>query len=678
MGFIQKALQNKEYETGANYGLGQSLNLGTLTSKNDDTSASTVLRKYYTGVVYTCVGIIAREVAKHELKVYKRMANGDLRPVDKHDFVTLIKMPNKEQSEYDMAEATESFREMVGEYFIAFNMTKSSNKPAEAYALRPDMFTLVTDTKGEVIAYEYRRPDNKVIKFTPEEIVHDHTFNPNNSYRGVGTIQASIRNIAIEDSASQYTKSFFENNATPAGIVAVKGSQEGYTFGDSAHKKLKAKWLDEFKGSSNAGKLAFLREADVSYQQIGIGLDKVDMRTLREMTEDSIYKAFGIPTIYAGDFKNMNYASAEVAERVFTKNSIAPRLRKRQQVWQRVADQFWPGENFIVRYEDVVPEDKDRKLEVAKNSSVVGLTTDEARQLVGFDPLENKQGETIWRPMNLVEYGAQGKSVVRLKKKDVVDEDAIVKNHIENDAVRKESYRSQHEELQTKYEQTVEQEMLKYFEEQNKLVKENLAPKKGLKDLLFNKKDQDTKLKNALKPIITQLYVESGKLVVNFLGGEDDFTPVNNDVDEYISNQLSRMAEDFNENTMSILVETLTEGYAEGESIANIAKRIDKVYSEKYRAERVARTEVIRADNHAAQESYKQLGVTKKSWFANPGACPQCVAMDGRTVGITQNFLQKGEDYVDADGNERSNTYEDVAHPSLHPSCRCTILPVRS
>lgn len=688
MGFIKQAANTEKlYEKGSNYELGQSIGMrGGMTGTNDDMSASNAVRQYK-GVVQKCVRDIATGVAKHKLRVYKLDAKGNKIDVkEDHEFVKLVRKPNSESSEYDLAESTESYREILGEYLIAFNMTTSRNKPVEAFALRPDFMTVVPDSKGNIIAYEFNRADGKLIKFTPEEVMFDKTFNPFSNYRGLGTVQSAIRNIAIEDSASQYTKSFFDNSATPAGIVAVKGSQEGYTFGDSAHKKLKAKWLDEFKGSENAGKLAFLREAEVSYQQIGLGLDKVDMKVLRSMTKEDIYEAFGIPRIFAGDYGNMNYASAVIAKQIFAEMAILPRLIKRQQMWQKVADKFWPGEKLLVEYVNVVPEDDTRKLEVAKNGSTIGLTENEKRELVGYEPIP--QGETVWRPMNLVEYNTKGVTkTVSFKKEAPIDEKAIVKAQKDNEAVRKESYRSGHEELQKQYEKIMLTTLRDYLKDQNEEVKSNLAPKKGLKDVMFDSKVEDAKMVGELTPIVTQLYVESGKLVVNFLGESDDFSPINTDVSDYIKEQIQKLAGDFNEQTKDQLLASLTEGYTSGDSVASIAKRIDKVYKEAgasgyagksgYRAERVARTEVIRANGRATQESYRQLGITQKQWMVNPGACDLCLPFDGRIVGTTQNFLQKGEEYLDASGVERSNTYEDVAHSPLHPQCRCTIIPVR-
>ena len=684
MDFISRAVK-KKYESGTNYKLGQSLTLAAY-SGADDNTATSVLRKNYNSIVQTCVSIIAREIAKHPLKLYKTNLKGELEEVTKHDALDLIRNPNPYQTEYDMSETIASYRELVGEYFIAVNLTKDSRRPAELNYLRPDLFTIHTDKTGNIAYYEYHAEGGGNVNFMPDEIIHEKTFNPVNRYRGIGTVQSHIRSINIEDSASQYTKSFFDNNATPAGIVAVKGHGD-ITFGDEAHQKLKAKWNDEFKGSKNAGKVAFLQEAEVDYKQIGLGLNEIDMEKLRNMTETAIYKAFGIPAIYTGDYQNMNYASSVTAKSLFIENTVMPRLIKRQQTWQKFVDTFWAKEKLVVKYENVVPSDQERTLAIAEKGSLIGLTENEKRNLVGFDALPSDQGDTVWRPMNSVEYPVGTKTKIKFARKQI-DEAEIVKSNLENEAIRKESYRATQEKLQLEYEKKYQAEMKEYLKEQNELVINNLSPKKGLKDILFSITQETKKLREIQRPLIARLYNDSAMVAVDFLGLDIEFTPINTEVDEYIRNQINKVALEFNETTRDKLVDVLSEAYVQGESISTIAKLVDGVYKEAgasgysgkngYRAKRLARTEVIRANNHAALESYRQLGVTKKEWKTNAGACAQCEPFNGTVIGVSQNFLQEGEEYIDADGVARTNTYENVEHPALHPNCRCAILPVRS
>jgi len=50
--------------------------------------------------------------------------------------------------------------------------------------------------------------------------------------------------------------------------------------------------------------------------------------------------------------------------------------------------------------------------------------------------------------------------------------------------------------------------------------------------------------------------------------------------------------------------------------------------------------------------------------------------MDGKTVGIADNYFDKGTEMESELGNTLGFEYDDVGHPPLHPQCRCCIVPV--
>ena len=82
---------------------------------------------------------------------------------------------------------------------------------------------------------------------------------------------------------------------------------------------------------------------------------------------------------------------------------------------------------------------------------------------------------------------------------------------------------------------------------------------------------------------------------------------------------------------------------------------------EKYRSERIARSEVIRASNFAATEAFDQSGVVDEvQWLATPDdrIDSECADLDGQTIKLGSSF---------ASG---------VEYPPLHPNCRCTVVPV--
>ena len=115
------------------------------------------------------------------------------------------------------------------------------------------------------------------------------------------------------------------------------------------------------------------------------------------------------------------------------------------------------------------------------------------------------------------------------------------------------------------------------------------------------------------------------------------------------------LAKSINKTTLEALRNELALGFEAGESITQLSKRIEGYFTDnsKVRAEMVSRTEVITASNRGANDRYQKEGIKQVEWFTSPGGCPECEALNGNIYPI--------------DSGER---------PSLHPNCRCTILPV--
>ena len=90
---------------------------------------------------------------------------------------------------------------------------------------------------------------------------------------------------------------------------------------------------------------------------------------------------------------------------------------------------------------------------------------------------------------------------------------------------------------------------------------------------------------------------------------------------------------------------------------------------EVWRAERIVRTETINAMNaghQAALEGAAEvLPRLKKQWDATEDArtCPTCNALDGKIVEVNGTFSSHGQI---------------VAHPPVHPRCRCRVLGWRA
>jgi hypothetical protein len=87
-------------------------------------------------------------------------------------------------------------------------------------------------------------------------------------------------------------------------------------------------------------------------------------------------------------------------------------------------------------------------------------------------------------------------------------------------------------------------------------------------------------------------------------------------------------------------------------------------FATELRAARLIDTEQVRALNAGKKIVMGEGGMTEKTWHAEPGACPFCFRLHGKTVGIDKPFAVRPEGGPYAVVNEP---------PDPHPGCNCSV-----
>lgn len=156
-------------------------------------------------------------------------------------------------------------------------------------------------------------------------------------------------------------------------------------------------------------------------------------------------------------------------------------------------------------------------------------------------------------------------------------------------------------------------------------------------------------------------------------------------------NELKTATREFSELVGNSVIGSLSEEFAEKvlpllqpnedgkiDTIAEIAKRVNEVFegADKVRSERIARTEVNNALNAGAAKTFVDAGVAEHEWLASADACQFCLAMDGKRVKVGAAFVKMGSTVTGVDGGTLKVNFRDITHPTLHPNCRCTIIPI--
>jgi len=109
--------------------------------------------------------------------------------------------------------------------------------------------------------------------------------------------------------------------------------------------------------------------------------------------------------------------------------------------------------------------------------------------------------------------------------------------------------------------------------------------------------------------------------------------------------------------------ERVRRGVMEGWGVQKLKKAISEVFDKnESRAEMIARTEVIKAENKALYETYQQADIKADiEWIAkiDDRTCSRCRDLDGKTVELNKKF------------KTAAGPGWEGFHPTVHPRCRC-------
>jgi len=91
------------------------------------------------------------------------------------------------------------------------------------------------------------------------------------------------------------------------------------------------------------------------------------------------------------------------------------------------------------------------------------------------------------------------------------------------------------------------------------------------------------------------------------------------------------------------------------------------------RSPQIADEESVRFGNAMAKMVYGALGVVTLRFVTFGENCPYCDQMDGRVIGIEENFISAGGS-IEADGAEPLTSTTDIGHPPIHSGCDCMVV----
>jgi HK97 family phage portal protein len=295
------------------------------------------------------VGVLAQTIATAAFEVQERTGE-EVRAVKNHPFELRLAQPNDDQSDYDLIEATVSWRAITGNCYWWLNRTGPDVEPEEIWIIPSYQIEPVPDGRMGVKGYAYDPGDGIKVPLEPWEIVHFKTYNPLSRLVGLSAVQALALDAIGDIAAQKYNTGFYaQDNAKPDGILAFADAID-----DPRWKRIQEDWKEQHGGTKQK-RMAMLRSVGAGgVQWIQTQLSRVEIQYLeqRTFTKEEIFSrmAPGLASILA---VNATEANSTAGKDTFLSMAVYPvTVALAKTVTVKIIRPVY-GDQFLATFEDV-------------------------------------------------------------------------------------------------------------------------------------------------------------------------------------------------------------------------------------------------------------------------------------------------------------------------------------
>lgn len=315
----------------------------------------------------------------------------------KHPALDLWNQPNPYMTRQRFIETFMQYLLLAGdtEWYCAVNEMTGTILGGELWPLRPDRCTIYGDELlGAPAGMAYRNGNGQMIPVELEEYIQLQLPNPKNGLRGMAPVAAILIDLGADKAAAAYNRVFFDNNATPNGVIEFP---EDYS--DKAFQRLQKQFREQHQGVRNAHRVALLEEG-ATWKDVSYSMKDMLFPEMRELTSKLVLTAFGLSKTMIGQTEDVNRATAEAAKAVFNEQVVD---EMNERIKQALNTQFLPmfgaiGESVEFDFISAAPEDAEKaNAERASKTSAFKTLIDaqvdpeEAAIVCGLPPMKMKE-----------------------------------------------------------------------------------------------------------------------------------------------------------------------------------------------------------------------------------------------------------------------------------------------
>ncbi len=653
--------------------------------------------------VFIAVDKVASSVASIRFKVMRYKRNGDDTEVFDGPLVDFLENPSPSFTGKDFIYLNTVYKELTGNAF----WERTTGR--KVLPLIPTNVSPV-ENNGKLTGYRYTSgATQRIIPY--KDVLHDRYVDPARPYWGRGKLSRIARWVDTSQYSNEFLRRFFLNGATFGGFIETEEESE------ERIKLIKAGLANDHVGVENAHKTGVLPKG-AKYQKVTANMGEIEMGATDDRYRDKILSGFGVPKTLVGLTTEVNRASAEAAEYVFSRYTVKPIADDFVEFLNlNVAPMLGGGEEYYYAYEDFIPANMDvelREREIALNRQPY-KTVNEVRAETGLPPV--KGGDIIYGNPFQVPLGQPTPSPDPAPGGDDDDEDdtppptkharKAVPSHVRKaDARNKRIDRitggiaeklielasnqgladeASHRDFVGRvdpYRERIEKAVRDFNNRQKREVELNLnrITKSVTKTDLFDMTAEMEIMVNFVSPLLGGLLTEQALAEYQAQGFAGTFDSGSEMIKKTVERAAKRLAKSYNNTTANLLKSALNDGINAGDSLSQLTKRVQDIYeyNDIVRAKAVAHTESFYIANKGNREAYRQSGVVKSVRYytaLDERVCEFCGPENGKIIGVNDKFYAKGDVIQGTNGGMLRLDYRSIDVPPIHTNCRCFVRP---
>lgn len=646
--------------------------------------------------VYKAISAIANNIAQLPL-VVKR---GD-DVIEAHPFAQLFQAVNDAMSSADLWHWWTVDMMLAGESAFEFVKARSGSY-VEVWPRQPNTVNVRVSEQGKrymkIDGYTVDDGQGNPYQLPPDEMLLFKLYNPSQPFRGLAPISAARTSVDIDKATLKWNKDFYERGARPDyQVLTPQGTAR------SEREQLERELEAKYTGRSSK---PFIGEQGV-VEIVPLGWPPRDMAWLdqRQLSREEVGAIFGVPDEIMGWGRD-TYENFETARRVFWSLTLKPLIAQRD-----TALNEWGRRNGALRSDEEIMTDLSTVEELRE---ALTLKLDNAQKLAALNVPFNRIDEMLDLGVGAIPNGeignldrqaamsafalvpagelpapeddapqdepAQLAAPVQIAKAEAVE--AEVKMIVPKGVAVEfggELHRALYGEFikrttpaEARLGKVVAQAMRDLEAEVLRRLRSGTKSISDVDEEPFDREEWQREFAKRIRPEHRRIVREAGARALRDVGVGVAFDLRNPRVTAFLRERAQRFAQAVAETTWNKLQATITAGLEAGETIDEIADRIEATMELRVNqsSTTIARTEVIGATNGGAVEGYRQSGVvSEKQWIAtlDDRVRDTHAEANGQTVPLD-------EDFEVGDGSGPAPGQIGIAAEDIN--CRCAVAAV--